>query len=60
MNLQEKLKIKLKELDAARAKIAELDEQRQKLLQAALEIQGATKQLIELINEAAAGVRPHS
>ena len=35
MNLQEKLKIKLKELDAARAKIAELDEQRQKLLQAA-------------------------
>lgn len=50
LNLEERLQIKLKELEDLRAKITATEEQKQKLFQAALEIQGAAKQLIEIIN----------
>lgn len=50
MNLEEKLQMKLKELEDLRAKITATEEQKQKLFQAALEVQGAAKQLIEIIN----------
>lgn len=50
MNLDEKLQQKLKELDDLRAKINAAEEQKQKLYQQALEVQGAAKQLIEIIN----------
>lgn len=50
MNLDEKLQNKMKELEDLRAKIAATEEHKQKLFQTALEVQGAAKQLIELIN----------
>lgn len=51
MNLEEKLQGKLKELEAMKLKLAELEETKQKTMQAALEVQGAAKQLVELIND---------
>ncbi len=50
MNLEAALQQKLKELDDLRAKITATEEQKQKLFQTALEVQGAAKQLIEIIN----------
>lgn len=50
MNLEEKLQAKVKELDALKTRMAELDTERQKTFQHALEVQGAAKQLIELVN----------
>jgi len=49
-SLEEKLQAKLKELDSLKAKITEAEETKQKLFQQALEVQGAAKQLVELIN----------
>lgn len=51
MNLEEKLQAKLKELEALKAKVAEYEEAKNKTIQAALEVQGAAKQLVELIND---------
>ena len=50
VNLEETLQNKLKELDDLRARITAAEEQKQKLFQTALEVQGAAKQLIEIIN----------
>lgn len=50
MNLEERLQAKVKELDALKARLAELDDLRTKTFQHALEVQGATKMLMELVN----------
>jgi hypothetical protein len=50
MNLDTMLQAKVKELEDLRAKIAAAEEQKQKCFQMALEVQGAAKQLVELIN----------
>jgi hypothetical protein len=51
MNLENLLQAKLKELETMRSKLQEMEQQKQQLVQAALEVQGAAKQLVELINE---------
>jgi hypothetical protein len=50
-HLEEMLQAKVKELDGLRAKINESEVTKQKLLQQALEVQGAAKVLVELVNE---------
>jgi hypothetical protein len=50
MNLEERLQQKLKDLEDLRTKLNALEDQKNKMLQQALEIQGAAKQLAELIN----------
>ena len=48
--LEEKLQGKMKELEDLKAKINESEATKQKLFQQALEVQGAAKLLVELIN----------
>jgi len=61
MKLEEMLQAKLKELEDLRTKISATEEQKQKLFQQALEVQGAAKQLIELINiQKAAAEKPEA
>jgi hypothetical protein len=49
-SLEEKLNEKVKELDDLKAKINEHETNKQKLYQQALEVQGAAKLLVELVN----------
>ncbi len=51
MELEKILDEKLKLLDALRNKITELDTAKQRLVSDALEVQGAAKQLSELVNQ---------
>ena len=51
MKLQEKLQTKVRELEQLRVKLTVLDLQKQRVLELALETQGAVKQLVELTNE---------
>jgi hypothetical protein len=48
--LEEKLNEKVKELEDLKAKINEHETNKQKLYQQALEVQGAAKLLVELVN----------
>lgn len=49
-HLEEILQAKVKELESIKAKINEMDAAKQKLFQQALEVQGAAKLLVELVN----------
>lgn len=51
MNIEEKLQMAMKELDTLKARLTEIDNLRQKTFQKAIEVQGAVKVLIELVNE---------
>jgi hypothetical protein len=48
--LETKLAAKVKELEDLRAKMNEAESTKQKLFQQALEVQGAAKLLVELVN----------
>ena len=58
MTLEEKFQQKLKDLETVRVEIQKLEEQKQKLAQQFLEVQGAAKQLLELVNEKKAAEQP--
>lgn len=49
-HLEEMLQAKVKELDDLKTKINESESTKQKLFQQALEVQGAAKVLVELVN----------